>query len=176
MAVCNSEADPLSLLEQLQNATEGSRELSDALLLACGWCKDTITDRKAEMTYWRYTTPDGERGDPFGHAPDPTQNLQDAVSLVRERFPRHLLTVQYDPDDDESTADLLGPEWVGGPETGGTYRPGPEVVLKGDQMALALCIAIINAHESKEAEEGLSKVPEIRRIAEADDGALEGDL
>ncbi|MGI9489331.1 MAG: hypothetical protein ACR2RF_26275 [Geminicoccaceae bacterium] len=111
------------LLQKLQSATEGSRELDMAIARL--------------MNY------------PSGKCLHYTTNLQDAVSLVRSRFPRHTWTAQYDPEDDECIAELMGPDWVGGPETGGTYRPGPEIVLKGDRVPIALCIAIIKAHEAR---------------------------
>lgn len=80
----------MSLADQLQSATEGSRELSDQVLLACGWRFDDTGD--ARSSCWR--APGGKGYDYWDdpHAvtrheipkrPDPTRNLQDAVSLAR---------------------------------------------------------------------------------------------
>ena len=52
----------------------------------------------------------------------------------------------------------------------------PDLIIAASLADIPKLIAIIKAHESKEAEERPVKLPEIRRIAEADDGALEGDL
>lgn len=53
---------------------------------------------------------------------------------------------------------------------------GAREAVYANTEVLARRLAGIKAHESKEAEERPVKLPEIRRIAEADDGALEGDL
>ena len=66
-----------SLIAKLSDATEGSREMSDAVLLATGW-----TRRKfGALNCWAH--PDGSEC--FNRdRPDPTRDLTAAVSLIPE--------------------------------------------------------------------------------------------
>lgn len=170
----------IDLLTQLQNATEGSRELDAEIAVATFYQEpDTHGDSAyvklphkhddcAAGTYWLVS----RSGMSLRTAPHYTTNLQDAVSLVPERC-QYAVGNMYQPDghfyaevSSEDTGQGLG---------------------KASTGPLALCQAIIKAHQSK-AELPRAKattsatmrdearIPEIRRIAEADDGALEGDL
>lgn len=137
------------LIQELEQAQEGSREL-DAYV----WW--TVDKRCAQMPFFHASLgkPQGQPDDwnavPKGlgrhgvivSAPHYTTNLQDALGLVP---PNHMWSVMYDPGDDETIVECLLDEWRGGRETGGSYRPGPEVVLKGEKPALALTIACLKA-------------------------------
>ena len=64
-----------TILERLAHATEGSRELSDEILLACGW----IYDPKRIAAAWR--SPD-ESWQGFHDRPDPSRCHDDAARMV----------------------------------------------------------------------------------------------
>ena len=62
------------LLTDLTNATEGSRDLSDRVLLALGW------EKSSELyDIWLKPRPNSQF---VHHSPNPTVNLQDAVDLI----------------------------------------------------------------------------------------------
>ena len=69
------------LLSRLQQASEGSRELSDEMLLACGW--------KIGEGSW-FIDPSGSKFLPDDR-PDPTRSLDDAVALVPEGWNRKVI-------------------------------------------------------------------------------------
>jgi len=78
------------LITRLEQTQEGSRELSDEVLLACGWKKrETIAwevdidDYGDDKPVILWLTPDGLNSQ--YPPPDPTRNLQCAVDLVPER-------------------------------------------------------------------------------------------
>lgn len=123
------------ILSQLERATEGSREISDGVLLVCGW-----KHRQSDFSeVWE--APDGKRYDyedspglkvrPFPDRPDPSRNLQDAVSLV--------------PEGREWSVTYLWEGRCGA--TCGRYHAD----FKGETPALALCIAIIKASKAEAA-------------------------
>lgn len=62
------------LAARLEAATEGSRELSDEVLVACGWTVDP-------GLFWR--KPDGWHC--HDDAPDPTRSVDDSIALIGER-------------------------------------------------------------------------------------------
>lgn len=70
------------LLDKLQHATEGSRELGDAVLLGCGWRKTLIGHFYGPMYQW--SSADGKQSYGEDKRPDPTRNLQAVVSLAME--------------------------------------------------------------------------------------------
>lgn len=127
----------MTLLEQLQGASEGNRELSDQVLLACGWTygqKDKV---------WSWWDAQGNRII-FNELIDPTRNLHDAVSLVPEGW----------------IIDQMG-EWrqrtlrKRGPWYAILWRVGQRDLDLIDARAqhaptpaLAVCIAIIKVHEA----------------------------
>lgn len=80
-----------SLIAELESAREGSRELSDKVLLACGWRHENIEDgtgfsgKPRQQDAWIDPT-----GVPWTRSvkskrPSPTESLDDAVALVREQ-------------------------------------------------------------------------------------------
>ncbi len=150
------------LLSQLEAATEGSRKLSDEMLLAHGWRPYEVGRFMGPIYYWH-----GPNGESVSEErrPDPSRNLQDAVSLVPEGS-----GWSVEVDIHEASARIAVPF-----EDHGQRFISSDQTFRSDAKtpSLALCIAIIKAHESKGSP---VKLPEIRRIAEADDGALEGDL
>ena len=76
--------DPL--LERLKRAEEGSRELSDEVLLACGWAIKEVTFPVGTKFYnycdetGRHVTTTGCGRPP---APDPTRSLGDCLRYVK---------------------------------------------------------------------------------------------
>lgn len=114
------------LLDRLQNATEGSRQLSDHVLLELGWTFKQWEQRRKKVPY-DWITPDGQGVVEYGKQPDPSRNLQDAVSL---RPAAEGLSIKIRPD----SADAI----LGG-------RP----LVCASTAPLAVCIGIIKAHESK---------------------------
>lgn len=124
--------DKPSLLSRLQSAPEGSRELSDEVLYELGW-------RGQACAYW--STPGNKMWVEKESRPDPSRNLKDAVSLVPEGW-RYLMDKRPYA---ESRVDGYRAEVYrqGSPET-------PEAHW-GPTMPLALCIAIIKAHEAEKA-------------------------
>lgn len=140
------------LQSKLQNATEGSRELSDEVLLVCGWrvrppmyCGSFDQDAtcigcgnrrpssgpcilRISQQVW---TPSDR--------PDPSRNLQDAVSLLTD-------------GEEYEITNLYGVAQVGLPLN--TNDPhGPHYVRREDgSVCLAFCEAIIKAHEARKAE------------------------
>ena len=71
-----------SLIERLESAGEGSRELSDECLLARGFKrrKGYHIDGRP-MDGWLWDFPDGTRCYP-NELPDPSQNVQDAINWL----------------------------------------------------------------------------------------------
>ncbi len=129
-----------SLLQRLHAAPSGSRALSDEVLLALGW---THTD-KGQETWWSAPEPrlyDGAMCRPIYEdeaRPHPSFSVDDALSLVPEGW---VWTLEEDSawlrclaDNDEGVAEYQG----------GLNGRG------GKCTALALCIALIQAHEAKE--------------------------
>lgn len=73
------------LIADLKNATEGSRKLSDRMLLACGWFWCPTGDHEKPFDKW--TAPNGDHYSPTEAHPSPTENLGDAVALLsKERW------------------------------------------------------------------------------------------
>lgn len=112
----------MTLLEQLQSATEGSREIGDQVLLACGWKRHAGNAWCSPAGEWRN----------WKDRPDPSRNLQDVVSLavvngVNWLHPLFTAAVAYDFE--QSSREVT-----------------PAVAC------LVICEAIIKAHESKETE------------------------
>lgn len=117
------------LIDRLEQAEAGSRELSDEVLLALGWsCNDRIQGKHPKIfgKYWRHPV---NRNDGYwdGDQPDPTQSVDHALKLVPDGWlTRH--SQQFS-------------KWL--------------VEIKGDgeheawaaSLPLALSIAIIRAHE-----------------------------
>ena len=67
-----------ALLEDLQNAKEGSRELSNRCLLAVGWTMKKLCSGTAE--YWfRWIDPEDTH---YKTNPDPSRNTQDALDCM----------------------------------------------------------------------------------------------
>ena len=70
------------LIKRLEEAAEGSRRLSDEVLLACGWeLFYDYADRRKVPYDWK--TPDG-RIVGYGEQPDPATSIDDALTLIPE--------------------------------------------------------------------------------------------
>lgn len=68
-----------TLLEEILQAEEGSRNLSDRYLLALGW--QGIEPNRSGIIAAHWTNPSGQ-DIPQGLRPDPTRNLQDAIDSL----------------------------------------------------------------------------------------------
>ena len=116
------------LIKDLETAPSGSRELSDRVLLACGWRRQRPMEGAVSWVWFR---PDGEKHN--GKSPDPTRNLQDAVDWVV-------------PEGVEWRVQMaLGTKSQ--PEIG--FAIVGECGRTGSTPALALCIAALRAKEER---------------------------
>ena len=124
-----------ALIAKLEKAPEGSRALSDEVLLALGWTQYRMPNWKAGRLAWK--KPDGRGAGP--EAADPTRNLQDVVDLVPEGwFWRVGVYSNRRPSAIITKAD-------GVPPTKWSYAPDAAT------PTLALCIAILRAMEAADA-------------------------
>ena len=120
-----------ALIAALERAEEGSRELSDEVLLALGW------GTRLEFTREVWVAPSG---DSSKHRSDPTRNLQGAVDLVPEGM------------DWWEVGKVRDKPFMGR----GTHRAAigkwgePEHYQHAMSPALALCVAILRAVEAKD--------------------------
>lgn len=129
-----------ALSARLEQADVGSRELSDEVLLACGWTHDP----KHRALAWQPPTgyapfaPDG---------PSPTQSLDDAVCLIPEGWNRNGLIAwpgrQADVRVASTVAVLHSVLSSGG---------GPKVIAFGSTRALAVCAAVLKIRERSTAQ------------------------
>lgn len=115
------------LLTQIQNATGGSRELDVEIGEACGYMR---ASQIGPYRRYRALHPNGRTID----LPHFSTNIQDVVSLV----PRDATAWSLNVEDGQCQALI--------------FRDGDGVIGRGDAPtpALALCEAIIKAHQSKE--------------------------
>lgn len=113
------------LIERLSAATEGSRDLSDEVLVACGW-------KERHDRLWE--TPDKEWCHPDDR-PNPTVSLDDALRLVPEGWIAYL---EVCPAPYPSYATIL-------------YEPRNKWHGEAATAPLALCIAILRAKEAQRA-------------------------
>lgn len=124
------------LIAELEAAPEGSRELSDKVLEACGW--HHCTDGRLQRDQWQWLAP-GKPPILVMGDPDPTRSFDDALILVPAGA--HV-SAQFDtPEKGCDTAASIvlsyGEKRLGG---GGHYTP-----------ALATCIAALRARQAMEA-------------------------
>jgi hypothetical protein len=140
------------LITKLEAATEGSRELSDEVLLACGWVREGTRDPRLDC--WR--DPQGNVydhwNDPHGRAtqvvprPSPTESIDAALTLVPDDWgyvsvsmlrggssEAFMLEKDYSPPGDGHIDD----EWSQWLEK--AFHTSP---------ALAICIAALKAIEA----------------------------
>ena len=71
-----------ALIAKLEQAQEGSRVLSEEVLLALGWAI-RVSDKSPHFVYW--IKPGGGEFS-SDNRPEPTQNLQDATGLLAPDF------------------------------------------------------------------------------------------
>ena len=69
------------LIGRLESAAEGSRRLSDDCLLATGWTFKQYEARRRKVPY-DWVTPDGKGIVEYGHQPDVTRDLADAIEWL----------------------------------------------------------------------------------------------
>lgn len=116
------------LISRLESAAEGSRELSDEVLVRHGWRRLSPSEEARQSLNY---APEGWWQAPGGgpltwRRPDPTRSVDDALALVPEGW--GYMIDHMDPDEPEA---MVGP-----------YRG------IGDTPALALCAAILRALEA----------------------------
>ena len=128
-------AEISELIKDLEAATEGSRELSDRVLLALGWqnpMEDVGLDDHDEMIQSEYWYPPDMSGGAYSPntQPDPTRSVDAALALVPEDCPWTL---------------------KGNKENGGfaeLHIPGLLTIEVASTPALALTIACLKAKEA----------------------------
>ena len=125
----------VDLLERLYAATEGSRELSDEVLLALGWRRKEGPYSQPAM-WWK---PPFEPSTWRERRPNCTESVDDALSLVPEGWHWTAGNSRTWSGDVQSRASI--------------FRPDIHGYIRADAPtpALALCIALIKAHEAKES-------------------------
>ena len=122
--------DLAKLISDLEAATEGSRDLSDRVLLACGWVFALGHPAIMSESYWQ--APEvNERILILGEQPSPTESIDDAVALVPEG---KRLALESDPNAD-----------------GVNCHAAISQMFFGHALTLplALCIAVLKVRESK---------------------------
>jgi len=72
------------LIEQLESAAVGSRELDEAVLLACGWTVAREMERGTVMECWKSPEMQGVCRMWEGPLPSPTTSIDAALTLVPE--------------------------------------------------------------------------------------------
>lgn len=84
-----SKATLLALADELERATEGSRELSDRCLLATGWTHEDSGDPRSSrwrdpggVPYDYWDDPHARSRSPIPPRPHPTCNAQDAITWM----------------------------------------------------------------------------------------------
>ena len=85
--------DTAELVARLEEATEGSRRLSDDCLLATGWTFKQYEQRRRKVPY-DWVTPDGKGIVEWGHQPDVTRDLADAIEWLVPPFTTHHLKLE----------------------------------------------------------------------------------
>ncbi len=138
----------VELIAKLQAAPEGSRELSDEVLLAAGWTREShihpglSADYGENVEYWEWTQPNGDPCPRYHlggqNLPCPTTSLDAALTLVPEGAQYCLGCLS------DTRVSVRGVSryhaWVMEQET--VYAPTP---------ALTLCIAALKARSAKES-------------------------
>lgn len=122
----------MTLIEKLETAEAGSRELSDEVLLALGWMEGPLN-----TTIWY--RPDYSVV-PESENLEPTTNLQDAVDLVPEGWD---WGAGYGHENGDPEGEEVIFAVVGKPDKG-LSTPGE---ANAATPALALCAAILRAKE-----------------------------
>ena len=123
------------ILQKLQSATEGSRDLDCEIAWLTGWDAPGSVGQMWRDNYpsLKVRGPVSRSANNYG-VPHFSTNLQDAVSLVSEG---HFWAINSGPN---------------GPYVSIWSEDGPRHWGDSQTAPLAFCIAIIKAHESKEAE------------------------
>ena len=134
--------DLKSLIAELEQAKEGSRELSDRVLLAVGWLGQSASSKVAGILVPHWKSPDG-RDVLVDLRPCPTTSIDAALTLVPEGF---------------AIEDFM--IWPGHPASLtilGTHKDGDKYWhnssdgrWKGEAVTppLALCIAALKARDA----------------------------
>lgn len=137
---------------RLLNAEEGSRELSDEVLLTLGWWKDT----KRTPTYPVQWVDLKGGGWDDGTQPNPTQNSHDAVSLMPDGWYAGIDPRFFFEDDNAKwvvyDAILCRPRWTDWVPINSDWIDRVEARAK--TPALAVCAALMAMQEKTDPKAG----------------------
>lgn len=125
-------SDLTSLIARLESAGEGSRELSDAVLVALGWVRSPDRDEPGFVED-DWIDPEGGRWWP---APDPAVSLDDALALVDEGWQWLLRGLGWYGQRPAAKLEFIVSDATDGMRT---------IWGKAATPALALCAAILRA-------------------------------
>lgn len=125
------------LISRLETAAEGSRELSDEVLLALGW-----SDNDDEIEgYW--IPPEGGRWGDRGERPDPTRSIDDALGLMLDGWWVHHIHEARDIETWRANyrfnAKICPPKNL----------TSPAFPSNGSTIPLAVCAALLRAKEAE---------------------------
>ena len=118
------------LIRDLEDATEGSRELSDRVLLACGWAN--IVTATGDVL-WRLPPSEEWKFPP----PNPSQSLDDALALVPEGWWYSLRSPNDIVPYDKFEFSIQPP----------SQTAAFAVEADGSTAPLAVCLAVLKAQE-----------------------------
>lgn len=157
-----------SLIEQLESASEGTKPLGEAVLLACGWTKTQVGYWLGPRYYW--TSPDGKHSfdDDYFHRHNPTTSLDAAITLVPEGWAWKVGTCCVS-DDAWVVPDVNSPihgerlrKQFGDFPAGSVWDEGIDIDQRpSGTPAIALCRAVLEAREAINASEGPREKAEV---------------
>ena len=132
----------MTLIQELERAKEGSRELSDKVLLACGWEREAGGTTNNNVIFWR--APGSHWIAAGGGLPSPTENLQDVLRMLPSGWAGEVtVSLANRPQ----KANLWN----------GKFAPcSKETEGHGATPALALCIAALKAREHQKAKDSVT--------------------
>lgn len=116
------------LIKDLEDAPEGSRELSDRALLVLNFSQERLRAANGELYYDRWHAPDKTESWRNGEHPDPTQSVDGALALT-------------------NSVVNMRREWVGSSEYAGAQIPYVNWVF-ANTLPLAVTIACLKEKEA----------------------------
>ena len=132
------------LIERLESAAEGNRELGDEVLLAAGWRKTPVGHFYGPIHHW--SSPDGRHNYSEDRRPNPTQSLDAAMTLVSDGW-WFVGLVSHVQQTKEFQVVRVG-NWQA--RLIPTDRHNPPGIIIGEHKSLpvlALCVAALRAVE-----------------------------
>lgn len=154
------------LIERLEAAEGPSRELSDAVLLACGW-RSTEAEGEKDARLFCWSDPAGDIYDwwddpharssgPMQHRPHPTESVDAALSWVPEGWGWSVGDVHPPSEDYDEGGRPWAEIWQRGFQTRRLHLEGMNWtqgrwLCNAETPSLALCIANARAMEAMES-------------------------